>query len=178
MLAPVAIDPECGDQDQVVADVQAVDLDHQKIKLRQVRGHPLGHALGGQRHEPARGRRFRGAVPGNHRQVALRKPDGAPELARRYVDQHQVHGPATKPILGLRRRPGRQRSFPAVEAPHPRSMHRNLAAVEADLARSRAPAVADTASAAAVRRAGELLGVLAQHLFDGADPGGQTEALK
>jgi hypothetical protein len=57
-------------------------------------------------------------------------------------------------------------------------MHRNLAAVEADLACRRAPAVADTASAAAVRRAGELLGVLAQHLFDGADPGGQTEALK
>ncbi len=31
---------------------------------------------------------------------------------------------------------------------------------------------------AAVRRAGELLGVLAQHSFDGADPGRQTEALK
>jgi hypothetical protein len=57
-------------------------------------------------------------------------------------------------------------------------MHRNLAAVEADLARRRAPAVADTASAAAVPRAGKLLGVLAQHLFDGANPGRQTEALK
>jgi hypothetical protein len=38
--------------------------------------------------------------------------------------------------------------------------------------------VADTASAAAMRRAGELLGVLAQHLFDGADPSRQTEAFK
>jgi hypothetical protein len=57
-------------------------------------------------------------------------------------------------------------------------MYRNLAFVKADLARRRAPAVADTASAAAVRRARELQGVLGQHLFDGADPGSQTEALK
>jgi hypothetical protein len=36
--------------------------------------------------------------------------------------------------------------------------------------------VADTASAAAVPRAGEFLGVLAQHSFDGADPGRQTRS--
>ena len=66
----------------------------------------------------------------------------------------------------------------AVEAAHPRPMHRNLAAVEADLALRRAPAVADAASAAAMRRAGELLRVLAQHLLNGSDPGRQTEALK
>jgi hypothetical protein len=34
------------------------------------------------------------------------------------------------------------------------------------------------ASAAAVRRAGKLLRVLAQHLFNGPDPSRQTEALK
>ena len=66
----------------------------------------------------------------------------------------------------------------AVEATHPRAMHRNLAAVEADLALGPAPAVADTASAAAMRRAGELLGVLAQHLLNRSDPGRQTEALE
>jgi hypothetical protein len=65
-----------------------------------------------------------------------------------------------------------------IEAAHPRPMHRNLAAVEADLALRRAPAVAHPASAAAVRRAGKLLRVLAQHLFDGPDPSRQTEALK
>ena len=69
-------------------------------------------------------------------------------------------------------------SFTAVEAAHPRAMHRNLAAVEADLALRRAPAVADPASTAAMRRAGELLGVLAQHLLDGSDAGRQTEALE
>src|SRR6516165_2771862 len=41
-----------------------------------------------------------------------------------------------------------------------------------------APAVADAASATIMRRAGELLRVLAKHLFDGSDPGRQTEALK
>jgi hypothetical protein len=57
-------------------------------------------------------------------------------------------------------------------------MHGDLTAVESDLALGRAPALADTASAPAMRRAGELLGVLAQHLLDGANPGCQTEALK
>jgi hypothetical protein len=38
--------------------------------------------------------------------------------------------------------------------------------------------VAGAASAAAVRRAGKLLRVLAQHLFNGPDPSRQTEALK
>jgi hypothetical protein len=36
MFAAVGIDPEHGDQHQVVADVQAVDLDHQQVQLRQV----------------------------------------------------------------------------------------------------------------------------------------------
>ena len=66
----------------------------------------------------------------------------------------------------------------AVEATHPRPMHSNIAAVEADLALGPAPAVADTAAAAAVRRAGKLLGVIAQHLLNRSDPGRQTEALK
>jgi hypothetical protein len=65
-----------------------------------------------------------------------------------------------------------------IKAANPRSMHRDLIAVEADLALRRAPAVVDAASAAAVRRAGKLLRVLARHLFDGPDRGRQTEALK
>ena len=51
--------------------------------------------------------------------------------------------------------------------------------LSADLALRRAPAVADAASAATVRRAGKLLRVvLAQHLLDGPDPSRQAEALK
>ena len=65
-----------------------------------------------------------------------------------------------------------------IKAANPRSMHRDLTAVEADLALRRTPAVVDAASAAAVRRAGKLLRVLAQHLFDGPYLGRQTEALK
>ena len=57
----------------------------------------------------------------------------------RHVDQHQVHGPAAKPVLSLRR-PARQRNFMIIEAAHSRPMHRNLATVEADLALRRAPA--------------------------------------
>jgi hypothetical protein len=43
------------------------------------------------------------------------------------------------------------------EAAHPRAMHGNLAAVEADLALGSAPAVADAAATAAMRHASELL---------------------
>jgi len=52
MFAAVCIDPERGDQHQIVADVQAVDLDHQKVQLGQIRCHPLGQPVGRQRHKP------------------------------------------------------------------------------------------------------------------------------
>ena len=52
ILVAFAVDPKRGDQDQIIADVQPVDLDHQQVQLGQVRGHPLRHALGRQRHEP------------------------------------------------------------------------------------------------------------------------------
>ena len=107
-----------------------------------------------------------------------RSPSGSRKARLSLRVEHQVHGPAAKPVLRLRRRPARQRNFMTIEAAHPRPMHRNLAAVEADLALRRAPAVAHPASAAAVRRACELLPVLAQHLFDGSNPSRQTEALK
>lgn len=71
MLVPVSVDPQRGDQHQVVADVQAVDLDHQKVELRQIRGHPRGHAFRRQRHEPARSGRLRGAITGDRRQITL-----------------------------------------------------------------------------------------------------------
>jgi len=54
----------------------------------------------------------------------------------------------------------------------------NFATMETDLSLGPAPAVADAASATIMRRAGDLLRVLAKHLFDGSDPGRQTEALK
>src|SRR5262249_36426664 len=111
-------------------------------------------------------------------QIALGQPHGTPELARRHVDQHQVHGPAAKPVLGLCRRPGRQCNFMAVVTAHPRAMHSNLATIKTDLSLGPAPAVADPASATMMRRAGELPRVLAKHLLDGSDPGRQTEALK
>jgi hypothetical protein len=57
-------------------------------------------------------------------------------------------------------------------------MDGNIAAMEADLALGSAPAVAYAASTAAMRRAGELLGIRAQHLLDGSNPGRQTEALE
>ena len=50
--------------------------------------------------------------------------------------------------------------------------------METDLSLGPAPAVTDAAAATIMRRAGELLRVLAKHLLDGSDSGRQTEALK
>src|SRR4051812_7255558 len=56
-----------------------------------------------------------------------------------------------KPVLGLCRRPGRQLDFAPDVAAHARPMHGELAAVEANLAFGRAPALADAVLAAAIR---------------------------
>ena len=50
--------------------------------------------------------------------------------------------------------------------------------MKVDLALGPAPAVAEAASVAAMRCAGKLVGVLAQHFLDGSDPGRQAEALE
>src|SRR5262249_44748614 len=85
---------------------------------------------------------------------------------------------AAKPVLGLCRCPGRQLDFAPVVAAHAWPMHNDLAAVEADLAFGRAPALADAVLVATIRRARELLGVVTEHLLDRADAGGQTEPLE
>src|SRR5262245_5423932 len=66
----------------------------------------------------------------------------------------------------------------AVIATHPRATDRNLAAVEADLAFGSAPALPHSVAAPAMRFAGELLGILAQHLLNSFNPSRQTKALK
>ncbi len=57
----------------------------QKVQFRQVRRHPFGQPFGGQCYEPARGCRLRADVPGDGRQIDLRKPYSPPELTRRHV---------------------------------------------------------------------------------------------
>src|SRR6516162_11596526 len=99
-----------------------------------------------------------GLTARERRQITLRQSHSTPQLARRDVDQHEVHGPAAKPVLGLRRRPGRQRKLMAVIATHPRATDRNLAAVEAYLAFGSAP---HSVARPGMRFAGKLLGILA-----------------
>jgi len=50
--------------------------------------------------------------------------------------------------------------------------------VEADLAFGSAPALPDAVAAPAMRFAGELLGIVAQHLLDSSNSGRQTKALE
>src|ERR1039458_10798530 len=103
--------------------------------------HPCLHARRRQRDEAARGRRLRqaGAVRGRH--IAPGQPDRALEFARRDVDQHLVHRPFAEPILADRALPARQSAFLAVETANPRTLNRDLAAVEADLALRSTPAM-------------------------------------
>jgi hypothetical protein len=56
-------------------------------------------------------------------------------------------------------------------------MHGNVATIETDLSLGPAPAVADAASATIMRRAGELLRILAKHSLDALACGQLPRAL-
>ena len=58
MLTALAVNANSGQQHQVVLDVDAVDLDDQKVQLGQIRSHPFLHTCSRQRHEAAGHRRF------------------------------------------------------------------------------------------------------------------------
>src|SRR5215467_377111 len=107
---------------------------------------------------------------------ASRSADSATN--RREAADFEVPSPVMTGISPSGSRTGRQRNFMAVVTAHPRAMHGNLATMETDLSVGPAPAVADAASTTIMRRAGELLRILAKHLLDGSDPDRQTEALE
>src|SRR5207253_2787392 len=91
-------------------------------------------------------------APRRCRNVSRWQSYRTPELARRHVDQHQVHRPAAEPVLFDRLFPARQRQFFPVEAADPRPLDGNLAGMEADLARRAPPAM--TAPVLAARMPG------------------------
>lgn len=64
-----------------------------------------------------------------------------PSPARRHIDQHQVHRPATDSVLLRRGFPARDRDLAALHAPDPRALDLDLAAVETDPSPRSAPTV-------------------------------------
>src|ERR1700674_2686657 len=144
----------------------------------QARPHPFLHARRRERHEAARGRRFRHAGALQSRNVAFRKSHRSTKLPRRDVDQHQVHRPPTQPILLAGPFPARQRQFLAVKIAHPRPLELHFAAMEADLAPGSTPAVTASPFASRVARPAGLLRILLQHGAQRLDPGGQAETLE
>ena len=180
MLAPLRVDADRRQQHQLPRDVQAVDLDHQEIELRQVGRHELRQPLRRQSDEPPRGRRLRSSVAVHDRKTILRQPHRAPDLARRDVDQHQVHRPLAEPLLLHRLRPRRQLHLPAaLPAPaHARTRHIDVAAVERDLALRGAPAVADAPGRAGMPVPAQLARVRFQHRLQSLDPRRQAKALE
>jgi hypothetical protein len=139
LLAP-PINADRGDQDQFVADVQAVDLDRQQIEFRQVAGQPLPELRIRQGDELARHRRLRGAVARDRPDITARQPHRAAELPGRDIDQHLVHRPLAEPVLILRRRPTRQHQFLlALTAANPRAVHPDPTPMKGDLAPGLAP---------------------------------------
>ena len=177
-LSPFAVDADRRHQHQILVHVNAVDLDHQQVELGQVRGHPLLHACGRERDEVARGRRLRYPAPRRRRNVSLRQSDRTPELARRHVDQHQVHGPLAEPVLVDRLLPACQRQFFPVEPAYPRPLDCDLASVEADLARRAPPAMTAPVLAARMPWPTCHLGVCFHHRAQRLDPGRQAEPIE
>lgn len=65
---------------------------------------------------------FENPRSGRCRHVTLGQPDSATELARRHIDQHQAHRPATEPVFLRCRFPARDRHLAAVHIPDPRAL--------------------------------------------------------
>ena len=86
MLVAFTVDPDRGDQHEIVAEMQPVDLDHQKVERGQIGSHEVGQPRRRQRHKPSRGADFE--IPsGRCRYITLGQPDSAAEPARRYIDR-------------------------------------------------------------------------------------------
>jgi len=83
MLVTFAVDANGGDQCQLIADMQPIDLDREQIEPRQIRRHPCGHPFCRQLDEPARDGRLGPAVAQFCGNVALRQPNRATEPAGR-----------------------------------------------------------------------------------------------
>ncbi len=69
MLVAFAVNPDRGDQHEIVAEMQPIDLDHQKVERGQIGSHEVGQPRRRQRYEPPRGRRLRNPRSGRCRHV-------------------------------------------------------------------------------------------------------------
>src|SRR5207302_4949857 len=110
--------------------------------------------------------------------ASLRQSYRTPKLARRHVDQHQVHRPPAKPVLVDRLLPACQRQFFPVEPAYPRPLDCDLASMEADLTRRAPPAMAAPVLAARMPRPTYHLGVRFHHRAQRLDPGRQAEPIE
>jgi hypothetical protein len=178
MLVAFTVDPDRGDQHEIVAEMQPVDLNHQKVERGQIGSHEVGQPRRRQRHKPSRGRRLRNPRSGRCRYITLGQPDSAAEPARRYIDQHQVHRPATEPVLLRRRFPARDRDLAAVQAPDPRALDLDLAAVEADPSPRSAPTVRPPRRVATVARPAGRRDIRLHHRAERLDPCRKAEPIE
>ncbi len=178
MLVAFAVNPDRGDQHEIVAEMQPVDLDHQKVECGQIGSHEVGQPRRRQRYEPPRGRRLRNPRSGRCRHVTLGQPDSAAEPARRYIDQHQVHRPATEPVFLRRRFPARDRDLAAVHVPDPRALDHDLAAVEADPSPRSAPTMRPPRRIATVARPAGRRHIRLHHRAERLDPRRKAEPIE
>lgn len=52
MLVAFVVNPDRGDQHEIAAEMQPVDLDHQKVERGQIGSHEVGQPRRRQRYEP------------------------------------------------------------------------------------------------------------------------------
>ena len=178
MFVAVRVDADRRDEKHVLVHVNAVDLDRQQIEIVEPAFHPRPHARRRQRHEAARGRRFRQPRSVGRWNVSLGQPDRTLETARRDVDQHLVHRPFAEQVLADGALPTRQYALGPVEPANPRPLNLDLAAVKADPAFGPPPTVRLAPLAPLVAFATGRRRILLQHLAQRLEPGGKAKAFK
>jgi hypothetical protein len=178
MFVAVRVDANRRDEKHILIHVNAVDLDRQQIEIVEPAFHPRPHARRRQRHEAARGRRFRQPRSVGRWNVSLGQPDRTLETARRDVDQHLVHRPFAEQVLADGALPTRQYALGPVEPANPRPLNLDLAAVKADPAFGPPPTVRLAPLAPLVAFATGRRRILLQHLAQRLEPGGKAKAFK
>src|SRR5262249_320584 len=123
-------------------------------------------------------RAFGGGGLGWAGQIAGRQPYRPCILARRYTDQHLVERPARQKVRLLDRAPAGKLQFATAALPHPRPPNGSFAAMPADLATDRAPAMALPIRVPLVALATKLFRIRRKHRLAGRSPSLQAQPVE
>ena len=132
VLVALGVEAERNEHHVVIADVHAVDHQHDEIDRAEVASEPLGHLLLGGRNEPAADGAAAGAARDKLVGYGLQRACVVP---RRHADEHLLDRALVQRVLGAEREPARQLDLAATERTRSRAADLDATTAKHQLAR-------------------------------------------